>query len=174
MGFWPSTSLYCVCVAGRRQQASKEYEKLTDIIMHNILLISQQHQQILALGFFMNCTWPPRGSFTASWERLEECGPWWAQDEPRNEAAVHSSGQHCSMNNSGFSRSKKCDIQQKRTCCSWKQTMLIWVRALPSHFNKVMWLRICLMEISGRILAIQGHGAIPFFEPILPLPPKLC
>lgn len=45
-----STSVYGVCVAGRRQQASKSYENFTDIIMHNTLIISQQHQQILPLS----------------------------------------------------------------------------------------------------------------------------
>jgi len=43
------------------------------------------------------------------------------------------------------------------------------VRALPSHFTKVIWLRTCLVEISRRILAILGHAVISFFfSSILP------
>lgn len=158
-----STSVYGVCVAGRRQQASKSYENFTDIIMHNTLLISQQHQQILPLGSSWIVLEPPSGLFTASWERLEEWGPWWAQDEPRNAAVQVSTAPWTTLVSSG--------ARNVTNRYSWKQTMLIWVRALSMHFSKVMWFRICLMEISGRILAIQGHGVIPFFEPILPLLP---
>lgn len=44
---------------------------------------------------------------------------------------------------------------------------LCLVRALPSHFTKVICLRTCLMEISGRIVAILGHAVMSFLAPIL-------
>lgn len=120
--------------------------------------------KILALGFFMNCTWPPKWTVHSILRKTWRVWPWWDQDEPRNVTDVHSSGQYCSMNNSGFSGARNVTSSKRKLLFLEADKAHL---ALPSHFSKVTWFRICLTEISGRILAIQGYGAIPFSDPLL-------
>lgn len=65
--------------------------------------------------------------------------------------------------------------QQEMWCCQVKKKPAVpgiiqhscRVRALPSHFSEVIWLRKGLMAISGTILAILEHAIISFFAPVL-------
>lgn len=157
------------CVASGREQASKRYKMFTDIFMNNILLISQQPEQILALLFFLESTWAPSGPLTSSWGRPEEHGPWWAPDDSGNKTSEHNSPiQPCSVDNAHFSKCKKFDV-----VLSGESLLLLashdararWGSPQTLQWNS--WWRTFLIEISGRILTVLGHKVLSFFPPVI-------